>query len=295
MARKLCAANRCTRFIPTSRSYIFMRGFGGGKVAPKLNASDFSESLFLRDDGLRGRNLGLPHDVLSQSARRLRILALLYAFVFFMAGYFPDLLFSDVRAHIFSSFALWGPGMISIAVALFVAALTSNPRIPLSVVMVIGLGWQLRHRSGRILGSDRARFQCSMGGSILGRSVDSAVHRCGAEFSSSDRHRDFGLGQFGSDRDRLRDREQHRAGCDSRQILPWAHIPLPTRCRDGLRGGSPDLRARQGTDAGPCVWGLPLGRAARRRRDGRGMAGRASLAGAPSCDQAGTAGVCRHL
>jgi hypothetical protein len=53
--------------------------------------SDFSESLFLRDEGFRDRYSGLPPDVLAQSARRLRILALLYAFVFFMAGYFPVL------------------------------------------------------------------------------------------------------------------------------------------------------------------------------------------------------------
>ena len=118
------------------------------KVTPKLNASDFSESLFLRDEGLRGHDSGLPTDVLAQSARRLRILALLYAFVFFMAGYFPALLFSDVRAHLFSSFVRWGPGTISIAVALLVAALTSYSRIPVSVVMVIGLGFEVASSFG---------------------------------------------------------------------------------------------------------------------------------------------------
>src|SRR5262245_27220438 len=104
------------------------------KSGPKLNTSDFSESLFLRDEGLRGRYSGLPNDVLSQSARRLRILALLYAFVFFMAGFFADLMFLGVGARVFSSFALWGPGAISITVALLVAALTSHPRISLRVV-----------------------------------------------------------------------------------------------------------------------------------------------------------------
>src|SRR5688572_12096842 len=66
--------------------------------------ADSSESLFFRDEGLRGRDSGLPPDVLAQSARRLRILALLYAFVFFMVGYFPALLFSADRAHLFSRF-----------------------------------------------------------------------------------------------------------------------------------------------------------------------------------------------
>src|SRR5262245_13691420 len=106
------------------------------KLAIKLHASDSGEPLFFGDDGLRGRYSGLPHDVLAQSARRLRTLALLYAFVFFMAAYFPALLFADVRAHIFSSFVIWGPGVISIAVALLVAAVSSDPRIPLRVVMI---------------------------------------------------------------------------------------------------------------------------------------------------------------
>ena len=41
---------------------------------------------------------GFPADLLGQSAARLRILALLYAFVFFMAGVFPALLFPADRA-----------------------------------------------------------------------------------------------------------------------------------------------------------------------------------------------------
>lgn len=113
-----------------------------------MNAPDFSESLFLRDEGLRGRNSGLPADVLTQSARRLRILALLYAFVFFMAGYFPALLSSGDRAHLFSSFVLWGPGAISMTLALLIAALTSHPRIPLGMVMIIGLGFEVASSFG---------------------------------------------------------------------------------------------------------------------------------------------------
>jgi serine/threonine-protein kinase len=118
------------------------------KVAPELNAPDFKDSLFFRDDGLRGRDSGLPPDVLSQSARRLRILAVLYAFVFFMAAYFPSLLFAEYRSHLFSGFLVWVPGVISIAVALAVAALTSNPRISVRVVMVIGLGFEVASSYG---------------------------------------------------------------------------------------------------------------------------------------------------
>jgi hypothetical protein len=44
----------------------------------------------LRPDA-RGISSALPPDLLGQSAERLRILALLYAFAFFMAGIFPML------------------------------------------------------------------------------------------------------------------------------------------------------------------------------------------------------------
>ena len=48
---------------------------------------------------------GLPADLLAQAADRLRVLALLYAFVFFMAGIFPALLLPVERARFFESFA----------------------------------------------------------------------------------------------------------------------------------------------------------------------------------------------
>ncbi len=41
----------------------------------------------------------LAPELLSQSVRRLRVLALLYAFIFFMAGFFPSLLVAEDRAH----------------------------------------------------------------------------------------------------------------------------------------------------------------------------------------------------
>jgi hypothetical protein len=108
-----------------------------------MSVPNFKEPLFLRNEGLRGRDSGLPTDLLSQSARRLRVVAFLYSFVFFMAGYFPALLFSEPRAHLLSSFVLWAPGVISIALALVVAALTRHPRIPVRAVMVIGLGFEV--------------------------------------------------------------------------------------------------------------------------------------------------------
>jgi serine/threonine-protein kinase len=91
---------------------------------------------------------GLPADLLSQSAERLRILALLYAFVFFMAGFFPALLFQQDRARLLSSVVLWGPGVIAIAVALLVAAVIRSPRVPLPAVMSVGLAFEVASSYG---------------------------------------------------------------------------------------------------------------------------------------------------
>jgi hypothetical protein len=91
----------------------------------------------------RGISSGLPVDLLSQSAARLRVLALLYAFVFFMAGIFPALLFPEERARFLGSFLLWGPGVIGIVVALVVAAVIRSPRLPLSTAMKLGLVFEI--------------------------------------------------------------------------------------------------------------------------------------------------------
>jgi hypothetical protein len=86
---------------------------------------------------------GLPVDLLIQSVSRLRVLALLYAFVFFMVALFPALLLPQERAPLLGSFDLWGPRVISIAVALFVAALIGSARTPLSLKLNIGLAFEV--------------------------------------------------------------------------------------------------------------------------------------------------------
>ena len=96
-----------------------------------------------RTAGARDSAFGLPADVLSQSAARLRVLALLYAFVFAMAGYVPALLLPVERARLLSSFLLWGPGVIAIVVALLVAAVIRSTRVPLPAVMTTGLVFEV--------------------------------------------------------------------------------------------------------------------------------------------------------
>ncbi len=101
-----------------------------------------------RTTGHRERTRGLPTDLLGQSAERLRVLALLYAFVFFMAGFFPALLFEQDRARLLSSVVLWGPGVIAIAVALLVAIILQTSRVPSSAVMTLGLAFEVASSYG---------------------------------------------------------------------------------------------------------------------------------------------------
>ena len=95
------------------------------------------------DSAARGISSGFPTDLLSQSAGRLRVLALLYAFVFFMAGIFPALLFPGDRAHFLGSFVQWGPGVIGILVGLLVAAVIRSERFPPSAVTNLGLAFEI--------------------------------------------------------------------------------------------------------------------------------------------------------
>src|SRR5262249_30442112 len=86
---------------------------------------------------------GLPADVLGQAAGRLRAMALLYAFVFFMAGFFPALLFPDDRHRLFTTPTYWIPGATAIAVALAVAAAARSRRVPLPAVMTMALVFEV--------------------------------------------------------------------------------------------------------------------------------------------------------
>jgi plasmid stabilization system protein ParE len=65
--------------------------------------------------------LGLPPDLVNRATTRLQILAWLYAFTFFMAAFFPRLIFPDERRILFERAVNWVPGVISIAVAVSVA------------------------------------------------------------------------------------------------------------------------------------------------------------------------------
>jgi eukaryotic-like serine/threonine-protein kinase len=104
-----------------------------------MNAPSSVDTLRPRDSGQRTRVTGLPPDLLAQSARRLRVVAILYAFAFFTSDPLTALYFPEERANFLSSAVRWGPSTLSIATALALAALTRNRRIAVGTVLTLGL------------------------------------------------------------------------------------------------------------------------------------------------------------
>ncbi|MEZ0333325.1 MAG: serine/threonine-protein kinase [Gemmatimonadales bacterium] len=95
------------------------------------------------DPSDRGISSGFPDDLLSQSAERLRVLALLYAFVFFMGGILPALIFPGDRARFLGNVVQWAPGVIGIVVAVLVAAVIRSRRVPPRAAMNLGLAFEI--------------------------------------------------------------------------------------------------------------------------------------------------------
>jgi serine/threonine-protein kinase len=96
-----------------------------------------------RQSSSRRTPSSLPADLVSQSAARLRVLALLYAVVFFLAGVLPPLVLPEERVRFLSAFLQWGPHVIGIATGLLVAAIIRSPRISLRTAMVLGLVFEV--------------------------------------------------------------------------------------------------------------------------------------------------------
>ncbi len=92
--------------------------------------------------GRRSRAAELPDDLLRDSARRLRVIALIYAAGFVVAEAGAVLSDPLIRAE-YGSFYQWGPAAISVVVALVVAGLASSPRIAPLKLMSIGLVFEV--------------------------------------------------------------------------------------------------------------------------------------------------------
>jgi hypothetical protein len=91
----------------------------------------------------RTRLTGLPPDLLAQSATRLRTLALLYAFCFFMSDFLPVMLFAEAREYLFAAPLRWVPSAASIVVALLVAASTWSKRVGVGTALTLGLVFEV--------------------------------------------------------------------------------------------------------------------------------------------------------
>src|SRR5262245_52518274 len=102
-----------------------------------------AETLIPRENTRRTPVTGLSLELLAQSARRLRTVALLYAFVFFMSDPLRAILFSEERARFLSSPIRWAPSTISIAMALLVVALTWSRRVAVKTVLSWGLVFEV--------------------------------------------------------------------------------------------------------------------------------------------------------
>ena len=85
----------------------------------------------------------LPAMLLAQVAERLRVWAVLYAFVFFTVAIVPAFILPADRAHFLASPWRWLPPVVSIACAIVVAVLVSRPRLPAPVVVRLGLAFQV--------------------------------------------------------------------------------------------------------------------------------------------------------
>jgi eukaryotic-like serine/threonine-protein kinase len=86
-------------------------------------------------------SVGLPSDVLGQSAARLQILALLYALIYFLAGVFPMVALPEERARFVGNPIHWAPAVVAMVVAVLLVAVIR--RVPPSRAMTLGLVFEV--------------------------------------------------------------------------------------------------------------------------------------------------------
>jgi serine/threonine-protein kinase len=90
----------------------------------------------------------LPDDLVGRSARRLRSLALLYAFVFFMSTFFAAAYTGFAAAYTGetvgeTNFLEWTVSAVSIAVALVVAGVTTRAGLTTRTLVALGLSFEI--------------------------------------------------------------------------------------------------------------------------------------------------------
>lgn len=111
-----------------------------------MDLSTQKQTLFVpkhRTSVLDRATTGLPTDLLNRAANRLKILAWLYAFTFFMAGFFTSLFVPAERELLFGQVSNWAPGVMSIAVAVSVALAIRVVRLRPSAVTALALAFEV--------------------------------------------------------------------------------------------------------------------------------------------------------
>ncbi len=83
----------------------------------------------------------LPSDMMDRAGKRLRALALVYAFVFFMSTFIGS--FFEPGSSEFANILDWGPSAISIGMALLVAWMTTRPNVSATTIVNGGLVFQV--------------------------------------------------------------------------------------------------------------------------------------------------------
>ena len=85
----------------------------------------------------------LPADVLSESVRRIRALAWLYALAYFLAGLMPLLLSAQGRAYLFATPGNWLPQVLSVTGGLAAGILVSLPHFADKLKLRFGLVFEV--------------------------------------------------------------------------------------------------------------------------------------------------------
>jgi hypothetical protein len=86
---------------------------------------------------------GLATHLVHRAATRLQILAWLYAFTFFMAAFFPRLIFPDERQILLERAVNWVPGLMSIAAAVSVALALRLARVRPAGITALALVFEV--------------------------------------------------------------------------------------------------------------------------------------------------------
>src|SRR5215218_5284847 len=211
-----------------------------------------------RDSPSRRHSPGFPLDLLQQSAGRLRILALLYAVLCFMAGIVPGLVLPEERARFLASFLFWGPGVIGIAVALVVAAVIRTERFSLPTAMNVGLVFEIA--SSYAIAAAESGDPPGLPGALLGRRLGPALHGGGAHSTAPGCLGRPRVSELGSGHHRSPDRDRrHFSPGEPGAVLLRARVPLPARSEHGLRRCPCGLSAGHRGQARAGAGELPAG------------------------------------